>query len=46
SCFWANADASTSVCPPPQLDPPIASWVLSLGTATMELVSRVVLVGQ
>ncbi|MCH97590.1 hypothetical protein A2U01_0018585, partial [Trifolium medium] len=42
----ANADASTLACPPPQLEPPIASWVLSPGTATMELVSRVILVGQ
>ncbi|MCH83851.1 hypothetical protein A2U01_0004677, partial [Trifolium medium] len=30
----------------PRLEPPIASWVLSPGTATMELVSRVVLIEQ
>ncbi|MCI06318.1 hypothetical protein A2U01_0027376 [Trifolium medium] len=39
-------DASMLVCPPPQLEPPIVSWVLSHGTETMKLVSRVVLVGQ
>ncbi|MCI73465.1 hypothetical protein A2U01_0094729, partial [Trifolium medium] len=46
SCFWAEADTSTLVCLPPQLEPPIASWVLSRGMSTMELISRVVLVGQ
>ncbi|MCI81519.1 hypothetical protein A2U01_0102793, partial [Trifolium medium] len=32
--------------PPLRLEPPISSWVLSHDTTTMELVSRVVLVGQ
>ncbi|MCI78934.1 hypothetical protein A2U01_0100205, partial [Trifolium medium] len=41
----AKADASTLVCPPPRLELPIASWVLSHGTMTL-LVSGVVLVGQ